>query len=163
MMPGGKILHRMTPLAGLLLLALVWSCGETPPAPEEWTGVITVTAVLPDDSLPDSIEITLDDVLLGRFANPHTLSVIAGVHLLEVSAEVEVAEDSIITYSSAPQRVEVLDEQEIQLAVHLTTDVVAPYVGYKAPDFNLADLDGDSVRSADLSGRIALLYFFSFT
>jgi hypothetical protein len=142
---------------------LLWNCGEAPPAPEEWTGTVVVTAVLPDDSLPDSIEITLDGALLGQFANPHTLSVVAGVHLLEVSAEVEVAEDSIITYSSAPQRVEVLDDQEIQLAVQLTTDIEAPYVGYKAPDFRLTDLAGDSVRLEDLSGKIALLYFFSFT
>jgi len=49
----------------------------------------------------------------------------------------------------------------IDKAVELNHDSVAPFPGYRAPDFALKDLDGNLVRLSDFLGKPVLLNFWA--
>jgi hypothetical protein len=136
--------------AGLLL----FGCGDPPGAPpEQLRGNVLITGVLPSDSLPDSVEILIDDASWGLFANPHLCEgVVAGTHLVEVLTRVIAAAETI-EYSGA-QQVAVLPDSTIETHFSL--------LGL-APDFTLTDIEGDTVSMSALSGKVVMLYFFHST
>ena len=133
---------------------LLFGCGDPPGAPpEQLRGNVLITGVLPSDSLPDSIEILIDEVRWGLFANPHLCEgVVAGMHLVEVLAQ-EITAAETIEFSGA-QHVAVLPDSTVEQQFSL--------LGL-APDFALADIEGDSVWMDSLRGEVVLLYFFSAT
>jgi hypothetical protein len=137
-------------IAGLLL----FGCGTPPGAPpEQLRGNILITSVLPSDSLPDSIEILIDEVSWGLFANPHLCEgVVAGMHLVEVLAR-EITAAETIEYSGA-QHVAVLPDSTVEQQFSL--------LGL-APDFALYDLDSNLVSMSSLLGKVVMLYFFHST
>ena len=133
---------------------ILWGCGTPPGAPpDQLRGNILVTGVLPNDSLPDSIEILIDDAAWGLFANPHLCEdVAAGTHLVEVLAR-EVATAETIEYSGA---------QQVAIVPDSTIETQFSLLGL-APNFALADIGGDSIWMDSLRGQVVLLYFFSST
>ena len=152
MKPMDRIIGLLASLAfaGLLF----FGCGTPPGAPpEQLRGNILVTGILPNDSLPDSIEILIDDAAWGLFANPYLCEgVSAGTHLIEVLAR-EIANAETIEYSGARQ-VAVLPDSTVNQQFTL--------LGL-APDFTLIDIEGDTISMSALSGKVVLLYFFHST
>ncbi|MFQ5795324.1 MAG: TlpA family protein disulfide reductase [Candidatus Bipolaricaulia bacterium] len=49
----------------------------------------------------------------------------------------------------------------IDKAAEVNADLVAPYPGYRAPDFAFEDLDGNLVRLSDFRGKPVLLNFWA--
>jgi len=135
---------------------ILWGCG-TPPGspPEPLRGNLEVAAfTVPDGEYPDSICIALDGDTLGDwFANPHTFSdLFAGTHLVEVSV-LKTIDTVEVEYSGAAQAlIEGDSTQQLEIAM----------LGL-APDFALADFEGDSVWMDSLRGKVVLLYFFAST
>lgn len=152
MKPTDKIIGISAGLAFASLLLL--GCGTPPGAPpEQLRGNVLVTGVLPSDSLPDSIEILIDEVNWGQFANPYLCEgVVAGTHLVEVLAR-EIAAAETIEYSGA-QHVAVLPDSTVEQQFSL--------LGL-APDFTLTDIEGDTVSMSALGGKVVMLYFFHST
>jgi hypothetical protein len=143
------------------MLIGLWGCGDTPSAPEEQVGSIQVYGMLPDSTQAEHIGITLDDIDLGIFDNPHTVEdVQAGLHKLEVMTWDTIAPDEIEQYYSMTF-VEV-DPQQVSVA-ELSLTQEGPFVGNPAPDFSLYDLDSNLVSLSGLEGKVLLLYFFSNT
>jgi hypothetical protein len=141
--------------AGMIFAGMVlFGCGDPPGAPPgQLRGNLLVTGVLPNDSLPDSIEILMDDAAWGLFANPHLCEgVVAGMHLVEVLAR-EIANAETIEYSGA---------QQVIVAPDSTVDQQFVLLGL-APDFALTDIDGDTVSMSALRGKVVMLYFFHST
>ncbi|MBU0517429.1 peroxiredoxin family protein [bacterium] len=151
----------------LLLAAFILlfsGCGDAPTDPVEQRGTLVINGIMPSGSPADSVWIMLDSETLGTFANPHQTSVFAGNHFLEVKSFVYVNPDSSTDYFSAPQYVEVLNNQTVIAEFQLETDIpIAPYAGAMAPDFTVFDIASNQISLADLSGKIAVLYFYSFT
>ncbi|MFH1862123.1 MAG: hypothetical protein ABH878_04850 [bacterium] len=144
---------------------LLNGCGNPPGAPTEQRGSIEAAAVLlPDSVAADSINVILDTQPLGEYSNPCLIeNVYAGKHLLEVSAQLILTNDTLEYYGS-PQLVEVHPDQKTSTFFALSTDLsVAPYEGYLAPGFELYDLDSNQVSLEGLSGEVVLLYFFTST
>ena len=152
MKPADRVIGLLACLAfaGMLL----FGCGTPPGAPPEpLHGNMLVTGVLPNDSLPDSIEITIDEAPWGLFANPHLCeSVVVGMHLVEVLTR-EIAEAETIEYSGA---------QQVVVAPDSTVAPQFALLGL-APDFTLTDIEGDTVSMSALSGKVVMLYFFHST
>jgi len=139
----------------------LYGCGDPPTNAVEQRGSILVRGILPNDSLADSVNIKLDNEMLGVFLNPHTVvGLYAGKHLLEIGS-VQVQDTTTLTYFSAPRLVEVLHN----LVTTADFELVAqgPYPGNPAPDFELYDLDSNLVSLSGLAGKVVLLYFFEST
>jgi hypothetical protein len=144
-------------LTGLLL----WGCGDPPPtAPSQ--GSITIAArTLPDSSLADSMQITLDGVLQGSppgsyFPNPYTLSnLIIGTHQLIVTTAKTVG-SMLFTYSQT-QMVPVQPNATLQANFQLQPLEVP------APNFTLKNYDSTMISLNDYAGEVRFLYFFSIT
>ncbi len=142
-------------LAGLVVL---WGCGDSPSTAVDLVGSIEVIGYLPNDSLAEFIDITLDDQPLGIFANPHTLTdILAGMHKLGVVTWDTLPSDSIEEYSRT-EYVTIEPGQVTTAEIFLVAD--GPYEGNPAPDFTLYDLDSNLVALSDFTGEIVLLYFF---
>jgi hypothetical protein len=142
---------------------LFWGCGDPPQAPTEQRGNVIVRGTLPDGNLADSMQITLDDNNLGYHTNPDTLTNLwAGTHRISVKTY-QNYQGSILEYLNIPHMVTVGPAQTTVDVCSLTADIpIAPYVGFRAPDFNTLDLDSQIVCLDSLSGKVALIYFWSF-
>lgn len=148
-------------VAFIAAVVVLWGCGDPPTTAVEQRGAIEVTGILPNDSLTDSITITLDEDSLGCFANPHCCeNLLAGTHLVGVGA-MDHQGDTTVEYWSMPQLVEVRFDETTLVEFHLVTE--APYVGNVAPDFALYDLDSNLVSLSGLEGEVVMLYFFTST
>lgn len=135
----------------LAVTILLGGCGDPPASPpEQLRGHLEVVGIMPNDSLADSVQITIDEVLLGTFENPHLCeNIVAGTHLVEVNTQ-EMSDSTLIEYSGA-QQVTILPDSTIQRQFAL--------LGL-APDFKLYDLDSNLVSMSSLSGKVVMLYFF---
>ncbi len=142
----------------LLGIAVLWGCGDAPSTAVDLVGSIEVIGYLPNDSLAEFIDVTLDDQPLGIFANPHTLTdILAGMHKLGVVTWDTLPSDSIEEYSRT-EYVTIEPGQVTTAEIFLFAD--GPYEGNPAPDFTLYDLDSNLVALSDFTGEIVLLYFF---
>jgi hypothetical protein len=153
-------------LAGIGLIAamialLLWGCGDPPPtAPSQ--GSITIAArTMPDSSLADSIQITLDGVAQGSppgsyFPNPYTLSnLFIGTHQLIVTTAKTVG-SILLTYTQTLM-VPVQPNAAVQASFQLHALEVP------APAFTLKNYDSSMVSLSDYAGEVRFLYFFSIT
>jgi hypothetical protein len=150
---------------GLVVLALLMmGCGDPPQAPTEQRGNVIVQGTLPDGNLADSMQITLDDVDLGYHLNPDTLmNLWAGTHRVSVKTYQNYQGDTL-EYLNIPHMVIVGSTLTSVDVCSLTADIPsAPYVGFMAPNFSTYDLDSNLVCLDSLAGKVALLYFWSFT
>lgn len=140
-------------------------CGDPPTTPVEQRGDIEIYGILLPQNVPaDSIFVVLDGDTLGYVSNPHLCTdLYAGKHFISVKTVAPYLADTL-EYLSSPAYVTVTDGQTSPAIFSLTTEIpVSPYVGYRAPDFSLCDLNGDTVRLSDQTGKVILLYFFTGT
>jgi hypothetical protein len=140
-------------------------CGDPPTTPVEQRGNIEIHAtLLPQNTPADSIFVVLDGDTLGYVSNPHLCAdLYAGKHFVSVKTVAQYLADTL-EYFSTPAYITVQAGQTAQAMFSLTTEIpVSPYVGYRAPDFSLCDLNGDSVRLSQQTGKVVLLYFFTGT
>ncbi len=150
----GKISLRAAARFLPAMVVLVFGCGDPPTSPPaNQTGSLEIRGLLPDGSLPDSLEVVLDDVSWGRFSNPYLCAnIAAGTHLVTVSSPVIV--DSVMIAYSGAQQVTILPDTILQKDFTL--------LGL-APDFSLYSYDSSLVCLDSLAGKVVLLYFFSAT
>lgn len=149
MKKGPPLFPGVVLLCGSLVL---FCCGDPPPTtPDPYTGILRVAAL--DTLIIDSIRIELDDVMLGRFRNPHVLrEVVIGIHRVLVSS----------TSSGAASRVvEVFRDRQTDLFVPLLAG--GPYVGNVAPLFTARASNGDTVSIQRERGKAVFLIFFEHT
>jgi hypothetical protein len=157
-------------LLGLIAIVLIiGGCGDPPSAPpDQLKGDLVVMAFLPDSSLAAYMRLVLDgDTLVGDtavvdlltgdtlmvFHNPATLhGILAGNHQVITSAQV--SESGTVVHYAGSQIVAVSGNTVAETEVRM--------LGL-APNFSLMDVSGNTIIMDDLTGRIRLLYFFSFT
>ena len=135
-----------------IAVGLMLNCGKAPsdvPAPQ--LGTIRISAQI-DTTLVDSMDVILDNIPRGQFANPCTFEGIeAGRHQVAVSKE---DQSSSIDFSASPQRVSVHPDA--------IADVVFALTKF-APDFTLKNLDDEDISLANYRGKVALLVFYIHT
>ncbi len=152
-------------LLWIMAVLSLHGCGDPPTTPVEQRGNIEIHGMLlPQNAPADSIFVVLDGDTLGYVPNPHLCAgLYAGKHFVSVKTVALYLADTL-EYLSSPAYVTVTAGQTSQAAFSLTTEIpVSPYVGYRAPDFSLCDLNGDTVRLSAQMGKVVLLYFFTGT
>ena len=137
----------------VIVVILAVYCGNKPGGvPVQKTGSLEVAAVY-GEQMTDSVTIAFDDEFLGTFINPHIVTgITAGRHKLFTSYGNLRGKSQIVTV-------------EPGIINSITSELFAdaPYTGSFAPDFSLTDIDGDSIRLSDYSGKVILLCFIDHT
>jgi len=163
----------------LSVFMLLSGCGDAPTEPVKQYGSIVIDGQLgivtpPDTNTiwvdADSITIWLDntstdlDSSLGTFANPHTLNVLAGTHYIRTQSLNYENPDPPEIFSSSPQMIEVGGDQTVEATFPMSTGTpTGPYANFMSPDFTIIDLQDNEYTLSSLSGKITILYFWSFT
>lgn len=129
------------------------NCGDSPEGPPAIEyGDLSVEGYF-NNSLTDSISLTLDDEFLGTFDNPHVVTDIeAGTHKVFASFGDLIGETELVSI-----------EQNKMTHVSVELAGTGPYTGYTAPDFELKDLTDSDFRLSDHAGKVILLFFFEHT
>ncbi len=155
--------YMITAAILMIVIFLILGCGDSPSTAVEWLGSIEVEGYYYADAdttnpiYPDIINVTIDEEQIGYVSNPFTIeNVYAGLHRLTVVSWDSVNSDSVGKLDTIR-----VNKDELSLTDFKFGPVVIP--GFPAPDFSFSDLAGSTISHSDLSGKILLLYFFSWT